>query len=312
MKCLFLYNPQSGKGKINKYVKFAEKELKEKFEAVDVACSEGPKDMEKKAKEACGKYDYLEFSGGDGSFNEVINGICREDKKPVLGYIPTGTVNDISRSCGIPRRVRRAIKNVKDGVAKKLDVMCVNGACFAEYEISAGAMTSCSYKAPRQEKIALGKFAYALEILRHNMKLADFPVTVECGGTVYRTNCEFVVFINSRSIASMPVNPKAVLNDGEVELLLIRQVEKPRWYHKFRAFFKILHFFAFGYNGSKNSAHFIKLKGNSFTVKTSADTVWNFDGEEGVRGDISVKVIKECIELIVPERKAGTKRFERR
>lgn len=110
MKCLFLYNPQSGKGKINKYVKFAEKELKEKFEAVDVACSEGPKDMEKKAKEACGKYDYLVFSGGDGSFNEVINGICREDKKPVLGYIPTGTVNDISRSCGIPRRVRRAIK----------------------------------------------------------------------------------------------------------------------------------------------------------------------------------------------------------
>lgn len=50
MKCLFLYNPQSGKGKINKYVKFAEKELKEKFEAVDVACSEGPKDMEKRRK----------------------------------------------------------------------------------------------------------------------------------------------------------------------------------------------------------------------------------------------------------------------
>lgn len=82
MKCLFLYNPQSGKGKINKYVKFAEKELKEKFEAVDVACSEGPKDMEKKAKEACGKYDYLVFSGGDGSFNEVTTASAVKIKSP--------------------------------------------------------------------------------------------------------------------------------------------------------------------------------------------------------------------------------------
>ncbi len=311
MKCLFLYNPQSGKGKINQYVHFAEAQLKSKFGSVDVACSEGPKDMEKKAKEACGKYDYLVFSGGDGSFNEIINGICDEERRPVLGYIPTGTVNDISRSCGIPRTIRRAIKNVTEGVVRKLDVMCVNGKYFAEYEISAGAMTSCSYKAPRQEKIVLGKFAYALEILRNNMKLADFPVVVESGGVVYRTNCEFVVFINSRSIASMPVNPKAVLNDGEVELLLIRQVEKPRWYHKFRAFFKILHFFAFGYNNAKNNADFIKLKGSSFTVKTSPDTVWNFDGEEGIKGDIRVEVLKERIELIVPTRKAGAKRFNR-
>lgn len=276
---------------------------------MEVACSEGPKDMEKKAKEACGKYDYLVFSGGDGSFNEIINGICGESQRPVLGYIPTGTVNDISRSCGIPRSIKRAIKNVTEGIVKKLDVMSVNGKYFAEYEVSAGAMTSCSYKAPRQEKIALGKFAYALEILRNNMKLVDFPVVVECDGAVYRTNCEFVVFINSSSIASMPVNPKAVLNDGEVELLLIRQVEKPRWYHKFRAFFKILHFFAFGYNNSKNNADFIKLKGSSFLVRTSQDVVWNFDGEEGVKGDVSVNVLKEHIELIVPSRKANKKRF---
>lgn len=301
MKCLFLYNPCSGKGKIKKYAPYIEKRLKEKFAEVDVKPSTCAGEMKEIASAACGVYSVLVFAGGDGSFNEVLNGIADKDEKPVLGYIATGTVNDIAHSLKLPRKPKKAVKTILNGTVAELDVMQVNDA-YAEYEISAGALTSCSYKAPHGEKVALGKVAYALEMLRHNMKFEDFTITVETGGETVTTNCEFAVFINSRFIGSMPVNRKAVLDDGEVELLLVKQVIKPRWYHKAAAFFKIINFFAFGYKNAR-SKRYIKIKGSEFKISAPDSLTWNYDGEEGVKGNIEIKVLRKHIKVFTPKKK---------
>ena len=104
MRCLFVYNPVSGKGKVGRCEGEIAEALSRRFGACDVYATRAPGELSEKAADACGRYDVLVFAGGDGSFNEVVQGLGERENRPVLGYIPTGTVNDIARSVASPVR----------------------------------------------------------------------------------------------------------------------------------------------------------------------------------------------------------------
>src|SRR5690625_1494397 len=55
------------------------------------------------------KFDTVVVAGGDGTINEVINGIAPEDYRPKLGIIPAGTTNDFARALNIPRQIDEAV-----------------------------------------------------------------------------------------------------------------------------------------------------------------------------------------------------------
>ena len=96
MKCLFIYNPLSGKNKkLMKRMDYIEKKLKEKYKVVDIVPTQYAGHAIDLAKSSCGKYDALIFSGGDGTFSEVIKGIGESKKAPTLGFIPSGTIISI-------------------------------------------------------------------------------------------------------------------------------------------------------------------------------------------------------------------------
>ena len=85
MKCIFVYNPESGKGKIKKYRDYILKELAEKYGEVDCVETRHAGDATELAKNACGVYDYFFVSGGDGTINEVVNGFGENENPPILG-----------------------------------------------------------------------------------------------------------------------------------------------------------------------------------------------------------------------------------
>ena len=85
MRCLFLYNPVSGRGKIAKKLGRIVRALERKYGTVDTYATKGRGDMARAAAEAAEKYDALVFSGGDGSFNEVVQGVAGGGRIPELG-----------------------------------------------------------------------------------------------------------------------------------------------------------------------------------------------------------------------------------
>ena len=137
MRCVFIYNPVSGRGKIVKKLSYIVSRLQEKYDTVDVYATKEKGDMERAARDAAGKYDAIIFSGGDGSFNEIVQGIGDSPVQPELGYIPSGTVNDIAHTLGIPKGVRRALKVILTGKNELLDCMKVNDR-YAMYVVAAG------------------------------------------------------------------------------------------------------------------------------------------------------------------------------
>ncbi len=292
MKCVFMYNPYSGKEKVKKQVDFIKARLLEKYDEVDVFASTRAGEMTEKAEEFSKIYDAIVFAGGDGTFNEVIQGVHAGRNVP-LGYIPCGTVNDIARSLDIPRNVKGALKNILEGEQKDLDVMQVNDR-LVMYSVSAGAFTGCSYQTSHSAKKFAGKIAYGCNILFRNLRLRFFPVCVTMGETVVECDSAFVLFMNSRSVAGFGLNRGAVLDDNQIEAVVVEGKGKTR------TFFRVLKVFMLGYKRAKKNKYVYTLEGNEFLVKTSADTVWNFDGECGESGKISIKVLNKYLKVIVP------------
>ncbi len=299
MNCLFLYNPNSGKGRVAKKVPYIRKKLESRYERVDIVQTESAQDMETRARAAVGNYDTLLFSGGDGTFNNVLQGIG--DSGMQLGYIPGGTANDVARSLGIPRNVKGALRTVLSGRSQPVDCMRINEAHYAMYIAAAGAFTAITYQTPQKKKRAFGRVAYAIRGLKKNMNLQIFPVDCVCGGKSVTAHGVLVLVMNGRSVAGLPINKQASMKDGALEVAVIKQVQKPNVFQRIGKYFSIAAVFLFGARVRKRDIEF--LHGESVTFRTSDDVVWDFDGEEGISGSVKIEVLRGRVNLFVPKKK---------
>ncbi|MQC26699.1 MAG: diacylglycerol kinase family lipid kinase [Chloroflexi bacterium] len=78
-------------------------------------------------------FDPIISAGGDGSLNEVLNGIlqgAKGGKLPVFGLIPLGTANDLVDNLGMPRGIYEAVAIIAEGRTRAIDLCEVNGQFF--------------------------------------------------------------------------------------------------------------------------------------------------------------------------------------
>ena len=298
MKCIFIYNPVGGKGKISQKLDYIVNELKKKYETVDVCATKQAGDMSHLARNAVDKYDAIIFAGGDGSFNEVVQGVADLEDIPELGYLPTGTTNDIAHTLGIPFKLKKALKVIKTGRCEKVDCMKVNNQ-YAMYVVAAGAFTSATYMAPQQQKHKFGWFAYGIEGLKHNLKLEVFNVVCEGEEEKHDTECVLIAFINSRYVGGFKLNKQASLIDGKIEGVIVQQKKTPGFLKRIRALLRVARLFLFGYK--INEKHLIRFEGKSFDIKAEDEIIWNIDGEKGMGGNVHIEIIPRKIPIIIPK-----------
>ena len=300
MKCIFIYNPVGGRGKIANKKDYIVKELKEKFEEVDAYATKCAGDMIRAAREAVGVYDAIIFAGGDGSFNEVLQGIAEFDELPILGYIPSGTVNDVAHTLGIPISLKKALKTIKTGVVEQIDCMKVNDR-YSIYVVAAGAFTSATYSAPQIEKNHVGRIAYGLEGIRHNLKFQIFNVACTGETETYETSeCVLITFMNSKYVGGFKMNKYADLKDGKIEVAIVQRNKKKSLIKTLSAYLAIAGLFLFGYHYRLRNT--TRMSGSSFDVTVGDDVTWNIDGEKGETGKMHIEVVPNKVKIIVPKK----------
>ena len=298
MKCLFLYNPNSGKGRVKKKLPFIEKTLRKKFDEVVLCATQSAQDLEEQARLGAEQFEAIVFSGGDGTFNNILHGVGEKDV--LLGYLPTGTANDVAHSLGIPRkRLKGALKVILKGRTEQVDCMRVNGVEYAMYVAAAGAFTSVTYSTPQKRKRKFGWLAYAFEALKTSMKFGSFPVKIICGERTLQTDSVLILVMSGRTVAGFPVNSRASMQDGILEVAVVKKNIQKRG--RVSAFFSIIHLFLFGRRVRKKSLEF--LSGSEITVETQDSLVWDFDGEKGVEGSVKIEVLPRRVKMFVPQKK---------
>ena len=95
----------NGKGAGNPQVRDAINQMREEGQPLEVRSTWEGGDAARFAQKAMSDgVDVLIAGGGDGTVNEIVNGLLEVDQAPkmALGILPLGTANDFARGCGIP------------------------------------------------------------------------------------------------------------------------------------------------------------------------------------------------------------------
>jgi len=121
MRRKLIVNPKSAGGRGKKVLDYVNKMYPDFFE--EIVLTSGPLDAVELARDSEG-FDVVAFIGGDGTLNEVVNGIMgiSKEKRPLIGIIPVGTGNDFIKTMKIPKDVDSAIDIISKAKSREVDV----------------------------------------------------------------------------------------------------------------------------------------------------------------------------------------------
>lgn len=120
---LVIVNPKSASGATREKWAATAADLRAHFGPFHVAFTKSAGDGVTIAERAAGDgREFIIACGGDGTINEVANGILRSGADCELGVLPSGTGGDFRRTLQLPHTNRDAAAALRDGVTKKIDV----------------------------------------------------------------------------------------------------------------------------------------------------------------------------------------------
>lgn len=293
-KALLIVNPCAGKtksraGTFEIVDKFSKNDYE--FSVHTTTCQGDATNIVK--RELDGK-DMVVCCGGDGTLNETINGVMDMPKRVPIGYIPTGTTNDLATSLGLPSDIKKATDIIIDGHTNDYDVGLFNNRCFT-YVASFGAFSRASYATPQKYKNMFGHAAYVVAAVPEVADIHPTKMRIEYDGGVLEGEFMFGAVSNSLSVGGFFKLPKdeVKFNDGVFEVLLVPKISLTR-------LFSILHKVR---KQQYDGKQIIMLKTSKIKISAPDEAVpWTLDGEfGGNHHDVMIHVLERAVEIYSPE-----------
>jgi YegS/Rv2252/BmrU family lipid kinase len=226
---LVILNPNANKGKALKLENRIIKAFENEDLDIDLVKSKGVEDCRKCAYEAVDKYSLICAVGGDGTVNEVVDGILKKaedssisfDKLPLLGIIPIGRGNDFAWMLDLRNKsIEDLVSKIKKGENKVIDIgYCVggnypNGAHFVN-GLGIGFEPSVNFIASSYKHVS-GTLSYILALfnmLRHYPIAMDLEIEKESGSFSVKSQ-QLSIGNGRRMGGAFLMTPKAILDDG--------------------------------------------------------------------------------------------------
>jgi diacylglycerol kinase (ATP) len=265
----------------------------------DALLSERPGQLAELAREAAdGGAELLVAVGGDGTVNEVANGIA--GRSVPLAVIPRGTGWDFVRTHGIPRRLEDAVELALHGRTREIDLGRARYRAWdgAEREslfaniASAGMSGAIAKRANESSKALGGKASYLWATLAVFARWRNDDVRVRVDGEEHAGRMHDVVVANGRYFGGgMKICPDAEPDDGLFDVLLIGDLTKR----------DLLLTLPKTYRG-KHLPHpkATMLRATSVDVETAEPLQVELDGEQPGTTPASFEVVPRALRLRTP------------
>lgn len=301
---LIIVNPRSANGSTGRQWQAIERRLRARLGAsFDVAFTQRPAHATAIAREAAARYSRVVAMGGDGTVNEVVNGLITDDRplRPdlALGVIPRGTGCDFVRTLGIPHDLEGAAARLAAGAVREVDVAKVryrspDGQDATHYfinEASIGLGAVICDQVNRASKILGGRFSFMRAILTTSMTYRSQPISLSLDDQPARRRVLMNIWVaNGRySGGGIRSAPRAHLDDG---LLDVVQVGDPGFIQKLLSTPKL------------RSGAFVELPHVTYStarrVEANAETTVHFETEGEVIGALpaTFEIIGERLKVI--------------
>lgn len=270
-KLLMIVNPKAGKRRSRDFFFDIVSLFSEAGYLVSLRQTKGPGDAVRIASEEAADYDLVVCYGGDGTLNQVVNGLLPLSAPPALGYIAGGSTNDFAATLRLPSDPVEAARAILDSDEWALDVGRFNQRFFM-YVASFGAFTKASYSAPQNVKNDLGHLAYIIEGVKDLSSLRFYPARIEADGEVFEGRFLFGAIANATSIGGLMKlkQEDVVLDDGKFEMLLFPE---PKNVNDLNDMFRALLLQDYSGNG------LILRHASHITVESQEELSWSLDGE---------------------------------
>lgn len=291
---MLIFNPSSGKELATEYKDRVVEVLESMGYKVDVKETEGPKDATRYAEQACKEeYDFVVGMGGDGTINEIVNGLAEKNHIPLFSFIPLGTVNDFARALGIPLDAEDAIESLKVGKEKKVDIGKIGNNYFMNI-VAIGEIASKVADTSVESKTRLGPLAYLLEGTKAILQDNEVTLKITHDQGEWNGNMTLVLIALTNSVGGFEkLAPDAQVDDGVLHVFVVHESGIPGF---LRVGTKLLQ----GKIAEDDGVDYFKT--TKVQIETSQELFCNVDGDEGVCTPVGIEVLASHLRVLVPEK----------
>ncbi len=302
-----IVNPTAGRGAARRAIPSIRETLAEFGMIYDLVCTDGPWHAAELAEMAILEgFDTLVAVGGDGTTNEIINGILRARQAGMgtaaLGIIPVGGGNDFAYGMGLPLGFRASIKTLGKRETRMIDIGHLSGGQYPEGRyfgngVGIGFDAVVSFIASKKRlRGFIGYLIAAVQTIYHYFQAPT--VKIDLDDERFIQPSLMVSVMNGRRLAGgFMMAPKAITDDGLFDLLIADDVPPAVIWSLIPRF---LQGTQFGHPAIKTR------RAARVTVQAvSGQLPVHADGEEISEGcdRITIEIVPRAIELVCPATK---------
>ncbi len=288
-KARLIYNPFSGKRVFGNRLDIVIHKLQSGGYEVTPIRTTRLEDINDSMKYAHG-YDCIITSGGDGTINQVINAMMKNNINIPIGILPSGTSNDFAKYLNIPMHTSEACDVILRNKISECDLGKINDRYFINVA-AAGLLTDVSQKIDTNLKSTLGKMAYYIKGIEQLPNFRAIPISINHDGEIIKELVYLFVILNGSSAGGFRLAPDSTANDGMLNLVAIKACNIVELFNLFISMLKGEHL---------ENNNVIYLKGKKFNIQCDENIETDIDGETGPKFPMNVSLSSKKLKVFIP------------
>lgn len=233
--------------------------------------------------------------GGDGTFNEVANGILESEARVPLAVVPAGTGCDLPRSLGIPNYLEKALGIALTAPSVPMDVGLASTTTSERHFLNVAGLGFDAKVADRaqRKKFLSGKKAYMAALAQTLKDFGYIDVRIETDDHVIETKAVFVSVANAQYLAGgFHFAPMARFDDGALDLAIISDISLLRFVQAVPSVYRGKHL---------NHPNWMHVLARRVAVTSSEPALVQLDGEIAGTTPATFTVKPAALDIVVPE-----------
>jgi len=300
LKAELIVNLTAGGGKPHKYLNTVLEYLKENGLNFKVCTTSHQGEAVELAQKAADNGAELIVSvGGDGTVNEIVNGIMKSKNDPSLGIIPLGWANDFIKSTDIPSDIIEACKILIKGKTKKIDIGVINNQIYFANICGIGFDAEVAHLANQLKNRhpnwnTLSAYVYVFATVKKLLSPFSYhDVKIKFDGQEIHSKILFIAISNGKIYGGrFNITPEAILDDGLLEICTVEEMGRLKYLMSIPKVFK-------GKHASIKGISFYRAK--EVVIESSESILAQVSGEviEGQK-KFTITLLPKSLKLIVP------------
>ncbi|MEG0807370.1 MAG: YegS/Rv2252/BmrU family lipid kinase [Alistipes sp.] len=281
-QAIFLYNPQSGKGKL----KCEAERIYAVFHAYGYEIIPQQINFAVNPFDGHEQIDLMVVAGGDGTVNYVVNAMKNKELDIPIGVIPAGTANDFAGALGMSREPLEAARQIASGAIDRVDCGCVNGLYFVNI-FSFGVFTTTSQRTSDERKHKIGKLAYIIEGAKELRTMHAVPLTIEADGQTFEFNALMALVFNGETAGGFHLARRSCIKDGLFDCILLEK------HHFLRSTFAMGRYLLGG------SPHSVRhLRARQIDIRSTINEPTDVDGQKGAEFPLHITCLAGALRVM--------------